>query len=235
MRANLPRRSGGAKKGQESRSFVGRSERTDVDSEAEVSVGPFRPGTMVCRRRSDAAPTFPPSTSPLLAPARPSRYPCPMRSSTLVFLVSLGPLFFTACGVSDGSHPGADSGPPTDATVPGIDPNNDTSTLTNAQLGGPCDWAMGELGGYGKVTQCGPFGTQPMTVTNPANQAMCVATAFIFRCSVTIGEYEGCVRSQAPSGGCRNSLRHAGADDPTRVNFSWGRSRSPSCHHKQSK
>jgi hypothetical protein len=90
---------------------------------------------------------------------------------------------------------------PSDAGLPPIDPSVDTSTLTNAQLGELCDWTMAELGGYGKVTTCGGNGGAS-SVQNPADQAMCIATAFMFRCPVTVGHYETCILAQVPSQGC---------------------------------
>jgi hypothetical protein len=109
-------------------------------------------------------------------------------------------------GSTDGDgHPydasSKDAGAP-DANLPDIDPNADTTTLTNMQLGELCDWAVGELGGYGTTTKCVHNGGGLMSVVNPQNQAMCIATAFKFYCSVTVGEYEGCIEGQAPSHGC---------------------------------
>jgi hypothetical protein len=92
----------------------------------------------------------------------------------------------------------------TDAGQPNIDPNLDTYTLTNAQLGELCDWTNAQLGGYGKVTPCDSDGGThgPISVQNSANQAMCVATTFMFRCRLTVGQYEDCILAQVPSGGC---------------------------------
>ena len=106
-----------------------------------------------------------------------------------------------ATGAGDAAGAGDAVTLPSDAGLPPIDPTVDTSTLTNAQLGELCDWTVAELGGYGKVTQCGSNGGAS-SVQNPANQAMCIATAFMFRCPVTVGHYETCILAQVPSQGC---------------------------------
>jgi hypothetical protein len=104
-------------------------------------------------------------------------------------------------GSSDAASAGDAVTLPGDAGLPPIDPSVDTSTLTNAQLGELCDWTMAELGGYGTVIMCGGNGGAS-SVQNPANQAMCVATSFTFRCPVTVGHYETCILAQVPSQGC---------------------------------
>jgi hypothetical protein len=104
-------------------------------------------------------------------------------------------------GSSDAGGSGDAAALPSDASLPPLDPSVDTSTLTNAQLGELCDWTVAELGGYGKVTMCGSNGGAS-SVKNPSDQAMCIATAFMFRCPVTVGHYETCILAQVPSQGC---------------------------------
>jgi len=56
----------------------------------------------------------------------------------------------------------------------------------------------GELGGYGASFNCAG-GT---SVSNPTDQAQCVATWPTYRCMVTVGQLETCVYAEAPSHGC---------------------------------
>jgi hypothetical protein len=132
-------------------------------------------------------------------------YPVPMPPWAHISMSSVVSLVFIGCG-SGPAAAGGDAAPAPDANLPSIDPDADTTTLTNMQLGELCDWAVGELGGYGTTIKCVDNGGGPMSVDNPQNQAMCIATAFKFFCSVTVGQYEGCVEEQAPSHGCKFPL-----------------------------
>jgi hypothetical protein len=97
-----------------------------------------------------------------------------------------------------------------DSALPPIDPATEITdlldaqvALTNTQTAELCDWWMSELGGYGAVIQCAATGGGARSFQNPANQATCLSTfSAQFHCTVTVGDFETCVRAQAPSKGC---------------------------------
>jgi hypothetical protein len=88
---------------------------------------------------------------------------------------------------------------PGDGSLPAIDPNTSLASLTPADQARLCDWMNITVGGgYGVVTNCGGGNT----VQNSASQTQCIMVALQFRCTVTVGQLENCVRAQAPSHGC---------------------------------
>jgi hypothetical protein len=81
--------------------------------------------------------------------------------------------------------------------LPAIDPATPLDSLTNAQRAMLCDWMNAALGGYGAMIDCGISMRQ-----NYLDQASCVATAFMYRCPVTVGQYETCISAQEPDHAC---------------------------------
>jgi hypothetical protein len=102
-----------------------------------------------------------------------------------------------AAAVEASPEDGPDALNSSDAGFPPIDRNTEISTLDNAQLGELCDWSVTQFGGYGAMASC----TNSMR-SQPANQAVCIAQEFMYRCAVTVGQFEDCVLAQAPSKGC---------------------------------
>jgi len=118
----------------------------------------------------------------------------------------------TACGSSDANPATADidaaaheaaapeagvDAPSTDATLPPIAPSKLISDLSAEEKGQLCDWSAALQGGYGTVTVC----SDGSSVMNSANRESCVAT-FMFRCPVTVSQFETCTLAEVPSRGC---------------------------------
>jgi hypothetical protein len=101
---------------------------------------------------------------------------------------------------------GADSGPAVEGgaeAMLAIDGGTLIADLTSVQQGALCDWAVGELGGYGTANSCnGNVDNQ----ANPANQAQCVAGSMLISqdCAVTVEQLEECIIA---SGGCPVSVQ----------------------------
>jgi hypothetical protein len=71
--------------------------------------------------------------------------------------------------------------------------------LTPEERGALCDWKTEQLGGYGTTIEC----EGDMTiVTNPRDQAECLAITFRNTCNFTVEQFEACVGAMAPSSGC---------------------------------
>jgi hypothetical protein len=81
--------------------------------------------------------------------------------------------------------------------LPDLNPNEDVADLTSEEMGELCDWYAGLFGGYNVTTVC-PAGGSSQT---PRDQAFCV-TYTKYRCPVTVAQFETCMLSTVPSGGC---------------------------------
>jgi hypothetical protein len=99
-------------------------------------------------------------------------------------------------GGSDAS--GVEAGNVLDAAPPAIDPSTLLNNLDDSQKAEMCDWMTAALGGYGTAFNC----AGGVSVSNPANQAQCIATWPKYRCNVNVGQLETCVLAEAPSHGC---------------------------------
>jgi hypothetical protein len=105
-----------------------------------------------------------------------------------------------AQGASGMGNPEASVGEHPDASVtaPAIDPSREARTLSGDEQGALCDWAAGVLGGYGQTADCG----SGISVANYQNRTECVRTAFPSSCTMTVAEFETCIRAEGPSHGC---------------------------------
>lgn len=96
-----------------------------------------------------------------------------------------------ACGSSSPPNNPPAVGPyaPLDAGDPEAGTDRYLPDLTATERTKLCDWAAGTMGGYGKVTKC-----DGSVVANFPNQATCLAQ-YLGACdSVTVLEYEECIK-----------------------------------------
>jgi hypothetical protein len=103
----------------------------------------------------------------------------------------------TGSGSGGAAGEGGTTPPDGSPGLPPIDPQTPLDSLTNAQRAMLCDWMIVALGGYGAMIDCGISTRQ-----NYADQASCVASAFMYRCPVTVGQYETCIIAQEPDHAC---------------------------------
>mgnify|MGYP000473974783 CR=1 FL=1 len=99
--------------------------------------------------------------------------------------------FVAACGSSPAANPPPPVGPyaPIDAGDPESGTDRYLPDLTQKERTKLCDWAAGTMGGYGKVTKC-----DGSVVVNFSTQATCLAQ-YLGGCdSVTVLEYEECIK-----------------------------------------
>jgi hypothetical protein len=94
---------------------------------------------------------------------------------TLFLSLTLVTLAATGCGGDDNT---------------GLDPNQKFSALSATERMNACSWAVAELGGAGKTTQC----TSEDSFTVPST-AECVGSTT--GCMYTVGQFEQCMKAIA--------------------------------------